>query len=83
MDDQLRSDFAIDALVLEVDRRKTQMPCGRYSYGKLVADTSREERQRIADRYRKGGKRAVLSAGKYREQDDQRDLQKVAGTVEG
>ena len=77
MSDQLRNDYAVDALVLEVDRRRKDKPCGRYSYGKLVADTDPEERKVIADRYRKGGRKGVLSAGLYKEPDDDKDLRKV------
>lgn len=75
--EELRNDFAIDALVLEVDRRKGQKECGRYSYGQLIADTTEAERQVIADRYRMGGKRGVMSGGTYKETDDDQDLKKA------
>ena len=80
MEDGLRNDFAIDALALEVDRRKPTKGSS-YSYGHLVADTTEAERQVIADRYRKGGKRGVLSGGRYKETDDERDLEKVTKAI--
>lgn len=51
---RLPGDYAIDALVLEVDRRKEKSGDPYYSYGKLVADTTREEREAIAEQYRCG-----------------------------
>lgn len=48
---RIREDFAIDALALEAERRGKKL--GRqYSYGQLVADTTIEERERIAEAYR-------------------------------
>ena len=49
---KLPGDYAIDALALEADRRARRMGDPSYSYGKLVADTTEEERERIADTYR-------------------------------
>lgn len=45
-------DYAIDALALEADRRGIKLGDPSYSYGKLVADTTQEERERITDEYR-------------------------------
>jgi hypothetical protein len=49
---KLPADFAIDALTAEVERRKTKGDY-RCSYGKLVAATTREQREGIAEQYRK------------------------------
>ena len=49
---KLPGDYAIDALALEADCRARKMGDPSYSYGKLVADTTEEERERIADSYR-------------------------------
>lgn len=49
---KLPADYAIDALALEVDRRAKKMNRPDYSYGKLIADTTPEEREQIADTYR-------------------------------
>lgn len=52
----LPEDYAIDALAIEADRRREML--GRpYSYGKLVADTTLEERSVIAEKYRRRKKR--------------------------
>lgn len=48
---QLPADYAIDALSLEAQRRGKAL--GRpYSYGQLIADTNREQRERISDEYK-------------------------------
>lgn len=58
------ADYAIDALVLEADRRSKAL--GRpYSYGQLVADTTREEREKIAEEYKQALKKA-LKKGRHR-----------------
>lgn len=49
---KLPEDYAIDALAVEVDRRKKELNRPDYSYGKLVADTTQEQRERICDEYR-------------------------------
>ena len=49
---KLPEDYAIDALAVEVDRRKKKLNRPDYSYGKLVADTTPQERERICDEYR-------------------------------
>ena len=57
----LPADFAIDAMVAEVERRKKEPGRHSYSYGKLIADTSRSEREQIAEVYRQGGKQSDRS----------------------
>ena len=67
----LPADYAIDALSLEAERRRKARGLLRYSYGDLVADTTQEEREAIAEDYkkrlnkarRKGGYRVSSSAG--------------------
>lgn len=54
---KLPGDYALDALALEVDRRSKKMNRPDYSYGKLIADTTPAERERIADTYRTEYKR--------------------------
>lgn len=54
---KLPGDYALDALALEVDRRAKKMNRPDYSYGKLIADTTPAERERIADTYRAEYKR--------------------------
>lgn len=54
---KLPSDYALDALALEVDRRAKKMNRPDYSYGKLIADTTQAEREQIADTYRAEFKR--------------------------
>ena len=54
---KLPGDYALDALALEVDRRAKKLNRPDYSYGKLIADTTQEERERITDTYRAEYKR--------------------------
>lgn len=55
----LPADYAIDALALETDKRCKAL--GRpYSYGQLIADTTPEQREQIAEDYRK----AMVKTGK-------------------
>ena len=44
-------DIAIHALVAEVERRRKLPGLHNYSYGRLIADTTEEERRRIVKRY--------------------------------
>lgn len=45
------ADYPVDALALEATRRGRAL--GRpYSYGQLVADTTREQREELAESYR-------------------------------
>lgn len=53
---KLPEDYAIDAMALEAERRGKAL--GRpYSYGHLMADTSKEEREKILRAYRYGTSR--------------------------
>ena len=54
---KLPADYAIDALSKEAERRAKKMNRPDYSYGKLIADTTREEREQIVDAYRAECKR--------------------------
>ena len=62
---KLPEDFRVDALSWEAERRARELGRPDYSYGKLVAETTPEEREEIAEayrtyfkrRYRKGGAR--------------------------
>lgn len=74
----LPNDFAIDALVLEVDRRNKKGGPATYSYGKLVADTTFEQRQHIADRYARKAAHKNAASGRYSEPDDEEDIKKIA-----
>lgn len=49
---KLPEDYAIDALALEAERRRRAQNLPDYSYGRLVADTTKEQRERICDEYR-------------------------------
>ena len=77
----LPEDFAIDAMALEAERRGKAM--GRaYSYGKLMADTSKEEREEILRAYRVGGRKrssstksAFLAEDRDAEEETRRKLQ--------
>lgn len=73
---ELPNDYAIDAMTAEVERRRKQLG-RRYDYGKLIADTTPEEREQIAENYRKRVLKLPVSAGRYIEPDDQRDAEKV------
>lgn len=64
---KLPEDYAIDALALEAERRSRELGYP-YSYGKLVADTTPEQREEIAERYRTG-----KGQGKIRTRETFRD----------
>lgn len=58
----LPADYAIDAMSLEAQRRSREI--GRpYSYGQLVADTTREQREEIAEAYEEASRRKHRSGG--------------------
>ena len=59
----LPEDYRVDALAVEAGRRAREMGRPDYSYGKLVADTSPEEREQIANDYRKNFKRRYWRGG--------------------
>lgn len=67
---KLPSDYALDALSIEAANRGKQMGRADYSYGKLVADTTQEERERIADSYRANFKRRRSSTQSFFEEAD-------------
>lgn len=79
------ADYAIDGLALEVDRRRKKM--GRpYSYGQLVADTTREEWAEIAEGYRaalskaiRRGRRRVSVGGAARLESREEAEERIAG----
>lgn len=75
---KLPNDYAIDALSLEAQRRERKL--GRpYSYGQLIADTSQEEREGIAEGYReqfRNGKRGEKSAFLETERDAVEDIRR-------
>lgn len=75
---ELPNDYAINALTAEVERRKAGQEAHRYSYGRLVADTTRGEREAIAENYRRRVLKLPTSEGKYREPDDLKDTQKLS-----
>ena len=64
----LPADYRVDALAVEAERRAREMGRPDYNYGKLVADTTPEEREQIAEdykryfkrRYRKGGTKSFF-----------------------
>ena len=61
---EVPADYRVDALALEATRRSREL--GRpYSYGQLIADTTEEQRDEIAERYREELKRAIRR-GNYR-----------------
>ncbi len=57
------ADIRMDALVAEVEVRKKNDHT--YSYGRLIADTTEIERDKIAEQYRRTGSRKRKSAGKF------------------
>lgn len=77
---ELPNDYAINAMTAEVKRRRRdpQRFGYRYSYGKLIADTTPVEREIIAENYRRRMLKAPTSEGRYREPDDQEDLEKAS-----
>ena len=86
MGKKLPEDYGIDALALEAERRGKEM--GRpYSYGQLVADTTKEEREEILRAYREGGRKkragsssVFLKKDKDAEEEAVRKLQEAAET---
>lgn len=70
---KLPADYAIDAYSIEADGRGT-------SYGKLVAATTREEREKLAEEYRmsfeRSGRGGTKSIFTRRKKDDIADLRR-------
>lgn len=60
---KLPEDYRVDALAREAEKRARQMGRPDYSYGKLVADTTEEERETIAEEYKKHFKRKYRKGG--------------------
>lgn len=56
---KLPADYAIDALALEAERRSKELGYP-YSYGKLVADTTPQQREKIAEEYRAGKRKGKI-----------------------
>lgn len=83
MGKKLPEDYGIDALALEAERRGKAM--GRpYSYGKLVADTTKEEREEILRAYRERGRKrsgstksVFLAEDRDAEEETRRRLQEA------
>lgn len=74
---------ALDALSLEVERRRKLPGNHQYSYGKLIADTTEAQRKEIVDKYRRGHRRSDgRRASVYQESDDEADLQKITEQLE-
>lgn len=74
---KLPADYAIDALALEADRRR-KAGSPQYSYGKLVADTTACQREKISEEYkRKFGRRKADSDGAKALLDDEGDVDPV------
>ena len=80
---ELPNDYAIHAMTAEVKRRRKdpQRFGYRYSYGKLIADTTPVEREIIAENYRRRVLKRPASEGRYIETDDELDLEKVSKGV--
>ena len=77
-EDKSRGDSAIHALVEEVECRKNKFR--RYSYGKLVADTTTEERERIVERRCSNVKRRSNGTERFEEPDDEEDIRRVTAS---
>ena len=79
-EDKERGDFAIHALVEEVERRKAKHECGRYSYGQIVADTTQEERERIVEHRCAGIRSRAGGTERFEEPDDAEDIRRVTAS---
>ena len=76
MGKKLPADYAIDAFALEAERRGKAL--GRpYSYGKLVADTTKEERQEILCAYREGGRKRRSTKSVFMEKNEDAEEETV------
>ena len=69
---KLSEDYPVDALALEADRRAKKLG-RRYSYGMLIADTTPQERQEIADEYRRKKARGGETE-KYKRRNDREEV---------
>lgn len=59
----LPEDYRVDAIAVEAERRAREMGRPDYSYGKLVSDTTPEEREQIVEEYRKNFRRRYRKRG--------------------
>lgn len=76
MGKKLPADYAIDAFALEAERRGKAL--GRpYSYGKLVADTTKEEREEILSAYREGGRKRRSTKSVFMEKNEDAEEETV------
>lgn len=76
MGKKLPADYAIDAFALEAERRGKAL--GRpYSYGKLVADTTKEEREEILHAYREGGRKRRSTKSVFMEKNEDAEEETV------
>lgn len=72
------NDLAITALAVEAERRRKRKGMIRYNYGDLVADTTPEERWRIIEDYKTGGRHRNPDASeRFVEANDKLDLRAV------
>lgn len=63
-DIRIPADYSIDAMTMETERRSKAQ--GRsYSYGQLIADTTREQREQMAESYRHALEREIRK-GRHR-----------------
>ena len=84
-DVHIPSDYAIDALSMEAERRRKKKGLVRYSYGQLVADTTEAERETIAEAYRekliqahKKGMYRVSAGGHLPQEASMREVEDAA-----
>lgn len=76
MGKKLPADYAIDAFAMEAERRGKAL--GRpYSYGKLVADTTKEEREEILRAYREGGRKRRSTKSVFMEKNEDAEEETV------
>ena len=75
MSARLPEDYAIDALAVEADKLR-QAGKHQYSYGKLVADTTEEQRQQIAERYRRK-KHGEPETDRFRQETDEQAVRSI------
>ena len=76
MGKKLPADYAIDAFALEAERRGKAL--GRpYSYGKLVAGTTKEEREESLRAYREGGRKRRSTKSVFMEKNEDAEEETV------
>lgn len=80
-----RADIAIHALAAEAERRGKMRGLHNYSYGKLIADTTPEERKQIVEAYRRTKKhptRATYRRNTSAEEAEQQIAKRLAESRE-